>query len=147
MMISAFYHFFVQPMWAEIHGLEVVEWPGEEDLPPLEIPAWLSLDLHGGSELSIFPRLPLILVRTVIVVFKHATDFNIMCPWVLSSFAIPNIFWLNNSYFHFLPISCCKFSIFSNFWHQKWPGRPRPRPLALRFLYDGAMSLIQFRYF
>ena len=67
-------------MWPEILGLEVAERPGEEDLPPLEIPAWLSLDLHGGSELSIFPRIPLISVRAVIVVFRHATDFNIMCP-------------------------------------------------------------------
>ena len=35
-------------MWAEIHGLEVAE------RPPLEIPAWLSLDLHGGSEQYFF---------------------------------------------------------------------------------------------
>ena len=41
-------------MWPEIHGLEVAERPGEEDLPPLEIPAWLSLDLHGRSERSTF---------------------------------------------------------------------------------------------
>ena len=52
MMILAFYKFFFRPMWAKIHGLEVAERPGEEDLPPLEIPAWLSLDLHGRSERS-----------------------------------------------------------------------------------------------
>ena len=46
--------FFFRQMWPEIHGLEVAERPGEEDLPPLEIPAWLSLDLHGRSERSTF---------------------------------------------------------------------------------------------
>ena len=48
MMILTFYKIFFRPMWAEIHGLEVAE------RPPLEIPAWLSLDLHGRSELSNF---------------------------------------------------------------------------------------------
>ena len=129
------------------------------------------------------------------------SDFNIMCPWVLSSFAIPNIFCFNNSFFHFLPISCYQFSIFvklgtremawkakaaadglqifiwwghesylatlfptyfdkttlssifcrflavnsvffPNLRHGKWSRRPRPRLMAFRFLYDGAMSLI-----
>ena len=47
-------------MLPEIHGLEVAEQPGEEDLSPLKIPAWLSLDLHGRSERSTMVRTYLI---------------------------------------------------------------------------------------
>ena len=54
MMSLAYYIFFSRQMLPEIHGLEVAERPGEEDLPPLKIPAWLSLDLHGRSERSTF---------------------------------------------------------------------------------------------
>ena len=61
--------------------------------------AWKAMDLSQGVK------------RSILMEFR--LHFDIMCPWVLSSFAIPNIFWLNNSYFNFLPISCCQFSIFS----------------------------------
>ena len=41
-------NFFVRPTHAEIPGCEVAERPGKEEIPPLKIPAWLSLDLPGG---------------------------------------------------------------------------------------------------